>query len=131
MIRNPSVFKGVPDIAAAAGVPKRSLYRHVERAGLVTPREIVAGSRILRAYALLREPAYSLEAVASHVHFTDAESLTKTMKWGVGMTPGRARDRMGPEEFVARLAARLAPGADLNEPYYWFAGRVRGGTFDA
>jgi len=123
LIRNPSVFRDVPDLAAAAGVPRRSIYRNLERAGLVTPRELIAGARLLRGYAFLREPAYSLDAVAEHVRFTDADALTKAMKWGVGMTPGRARDRMGPEEFVARLAARVAPGLDLNEPYYWFAGR--------
>jgi AraC-like DNA-binding protein len=121
LIRNPSVFRGVPDLAASAGVPRRTLYRFFERAGLVTPREMVAGARLLRAYAFLRVPAYSLDAVAEHVRFTDADSLAKSMKWGVGMTPGRARDRMGPEEFVARLAARLAPNADLNAPHYWFA----------
>jgi AraC-like DNA-binding protein len=109
LIRNPSVFRGVPDLASAAGVPRRSLYRHFERAGVVTPRELVAGARLLRAYAFLREPAYSLDAVASHVRFTDADAMTRTMRWGVGITPGRARDRMGPDEFVARLAARLAP----------------------
>ena len=122
LIRNPSVFRGVPDLAASAGIPRRSLYRHLERAGFVTPRELVAGARLLRGYAFLREPAYSLDAVADHVRFTDADALTKAMKLGVGMTPGRARDRMGPEEFVARLAARLAPGVELPDPHYWFAG---------
>jgi len=47
------------------------------------------------------------------------------------MTPGRARDRMGPDEFVTRLAIRLAPGADLNELHYWFAGRGTVETADA
>jgi AraC-like DNA-binding protein len=122
LIRNPSVFRGVPDLAAASGAPRRSLYRHFERAGLVTPRELVAGARLLRGYAFLREPAYSLAAVADHVRFTDADALTKAMKWGVGMTPGRARDRMGPEEFVARLAIRLAPDSELLESHYWLSG---------
>jgi AraC-like DNA-binding protein len=54
--------------------------------------------------------------VASHVRFTDAEAMTDAMKWGVGMTPGRARDRMGPDEFVARLAERVAPTAAQSEP---------------
>jgi AraC-like DNA-binding protein len=131
LIRNPSVFRGVPDLAASAGIPRRSLYRHFERAGLVTPRELVAGARLLRGYAFLRVPAYSLELVAEHVRFTDADALTKAMKWGVGMTPGRARDRMGPEEFVARLAARLAPGADLSEKsFYWLSNR-NAGALDA
>ena len=109
LVRNPSVFRGVPDLALAAGVPRRSLYRHFERAGVVTPRELLAGARLLRAYAFLREPAYSLETVASYVGFTDADAMTLAMRWGVGITPGRARDRIGPDEFVARLAERLAP----------------------
>jgi AraC-like DNA-binding protein len=118
LIRNPSVFRGVPDVASAAGVPRRSLYRHLERAGVVTPRELVAGARLLRAYAFLREPAYSLDSVASHVRFTDADAMTRAMRWGVGITPGRARERIGPEEFVARLAARLAPPA-ANDTLPW------------
>ena len=78
----------------------------------MSPRELVAGARLLRAYAFLREPAYSLESVARHVRFANADALTEAMKWGVGITPGRARDRIGPEEFVARLAARMAPSAE-------------------
>lgn len=109
LMRNPSAFRGVPDLAAAAGVPRRSLYRHFHRVGLVSPRELLVGARLLRAYAFLREPCYSLEMVAMHVRFSDADAMTKAMKWAVGTTPGRARDRIGPDEFVARLAARLAP----------------------
>ena len=115
LIRNPAAFANVPDLAAAAAAPRRSLYRHFERAGLVSPRELIAAARLLRAYAFLRDPVFSLEAVASHVRFTDAEAMTETMKWGVGMTPGRARDRMGPDEFVARLAERIAPAAGQRE----------------
>ena len=115
LVRNPSVFRGVPELASAAGVPRRSLYRHFERAGVVTPRELLAGARLLRAYAFLREPSYSLESVANHVRFTDADAMTRAMRWGVGITPGRARDRMGPDEFVALLADRLAPAAAPTE----------------
>ena len=141
LIRNPSVFRGVPDLASAGGVPRRTLYRHLERAGLVTPRELVAGARLLRGYAFLREPAYSLDLVANHVGFTDSDALTKAMRWGVGTTPGRTRDRMGPDEFVARLAARLAPGTVAPgtvapgtvapEPFAWFAPRSLSAIPDA
>ena len=112
LIRNPSAFRNVADVADGSGIPRRSLYRRLERAGFVSPRELVAGARLLRAYAFLREPAYSLESVARHVRFANADALTEAMKWGVGITPGRARDRIGPEEFVARLAARMAPSAE-------------------
>lgn len=112
LIRNPSGFRSVADVADGSGIPRRSLYRRLERAGFVSPRELVAGARLLRAYAFLREPAYSLESVARHVRFANADALTEAMKWGIGITPGRARDRIGPEEFVARLAARMAPSAE-------------------
>lgn len=112
LIRNPAAFRSVADVADGSGIPRRSLYRRLERAGFVSPRELVAGARLLRAYAFLREPAYSLESVARHVRFANADALTEAMKWGVGITPGRARDRIGPEEFVARLAARMAPSAE-------------------
>jgi AraC-like DNA-binding protein len=118
LVRNPSTFRGVADLASAAGVPRRSLYRHFERAGVASPRELVAGARLLRAYAFLREPAYSLESVARHVRFSDIDAMTRAMKWGVGITPGRARARIGPDEFVARLAARLAP-ASATGPSTW------------
>lgn len=113
LIRNPSAFCGVADVTIAAGVPRRSLYRHLERAGFVSPRELVAGARLLRAYAFLRQQSYPLDLVATHIGFTDADAMTRVMRWGVGTTPGRARDRMGPEEFIERLSTRLAPGADL------------------
>jgi AraC-like DNA-binding protein len=127
LVRNPAAFKGVPDVASAAGVPRRSLYRHLERAGFVTPRELVAGARLLRAYAFLREPAYSLDAVASHVGFTDADAMTQTMKWGVGITPGRARIRIGPDEFVSRLGARLAPLTGIASSAWLAARETRSG----
>lgn len=111
LMRNPAAFRGVPDIVASAGVPRRSLYRHLQRAGFVSPRELLAGARLLRAYAFLRQPTYSLDLVASHLRFTDAESMTKAMKWAIGITPARARDRIAPEEFVSRLAERLCPGS--------------------
>ncbi len=112
LVRNPAAFRGVTDLSASSGSPRRSLYRHFERAGLATPRELVAGARLLRAYAFLREPSYSLDAVAMHVRFSDTNAMARAMKWGVGTTPGRARDRMGPSEFVERLATRLAPHTD-------------------
>jgi len=120
LIRNPAAFHGVTDVTLAASLPKRSLYRYLSRAGLASPRELVVGARLLRAYAFLREPAYSLDAVARHVRFSDSDTMSRAMKWGVGSTPGRARDRMGPDEFVERLAARLAPETD-GEPSLVYA----------
>lgn len=111
-IRNPAVFHGVADLVAGAGVARRSLYRHLERAGIASPREVLAGARILRAYALLRIPGYSLDLAAEQLGFNDVDAMASTMKATAGMTPGRARARVAPEEFVRVLSSRLAPGPD-------------------
>lgn len=108
-IRNPAVFRNVGALAAAAGVPRRSFYRHLERAGLASPREILAAARILRVYALLRIPGYSLELAAAQVKFSDVDAMTDTMKAIAGVTPGRARLRLAPDEFLQLLADRLTP----------------------
>jgi AraC-like DNA-binding protein len=109
-VRNPAAFRGVGDLATAAGVPRRSLYRHLERAGIVTPREVLAGARLLRAYAFLGIPGYTLDLAADHLRFSDSDAMTRAMKGAVGITPGRARARLAPEAFVRRLAEHLTSG---------------------
>ncbi|MEA3247132.1 MAG: helix-turn-helix domain-containing protein [Gemmatimonadota bacterium] len=110
-VRNPALFRNVGDLTAGSGVPRRSFYRHLERAGLASPREVLAGARSLRAYALLRIPGYSMELAATQLRFHDVDAMTDAMKTVVGVTPGRARSRMAPEEFVGMLAGRLMPSA--------------------
>jgi AraC-like DNA-binding protein len=110
-IRNPAVFRGVGDLAAAAGVPRRSLYRHLARAGVVTPREVLAGARVLRAYAFLAVPGYTLDMAAHLLCFSDTDAMTRAMKHSVGVTPGRARKRLANDTFVRRLAEHIMSGA--------------------
>lgn len=109
-IRNPTVFRTVSDLADGAGVPRRSFYRHLARAGLASPHDILAAARVLRAYALLRIPGYSLDLAARQVKFSDADAMAAAMKAMVGVTPGRARHRIAPDEFLQILAERLTPG---------------------
>lgn len=106
-IRNPTLFRSVGDLTAGSGVPRRSLYRHFERAGLASPREFLAGARSLRAYALLRIPGHSLELTATRLRFSDVDAMAEAMKSVIGMTPGRARNMVAPEDFVRVLAGHL------------------------
>ncbi len=109
VIHTPAAFKGVPDLAAAANVSRRTIYRECERAGLASPRELIAAARVLRAYALLRECDHAIEDVAEALRFSSPHHLTKTMRWACGLTTARARDRVSPTDFVALLTARLVP----------------------
>jgi AraC-like DNA-binding protein len=110
-IRNPAAYANVGEMATAAGVPRRSFYRHLERAGLASPRELLAGARVLRAYALLRVPGSTLEQVSAQLGFSDVDGMAESMKALVGITPGRARVRVAPDEFVRLVMQRLrSPG---------------------
>lgn len=109
VIRTPAAFRGVPDLALAAGVSRRTIYRECERARLASPREIIAAARVLRAYAFLRESDHAIEDVAAALRFSSAHHLTRTMRWACGMTTARARDRVGPDEMLAQLVERLLP----------------------
>jgi len=109
VIHTPAAFRGVPDLAAAANVSRRTIYRECERAQLASPREIIAAARVLRAYAFLQESEHAIEEVAANLGFSSPHHLTKTVRWACGMTTARARDRIGPDEFVELLVAKLLP----------------------
>lgn len=112
VVHTPAAFHGVPDLAAAANVSRRTIYRECERASLASPREIIAAARVLRAYAFLRESDYAIEDVAEHLRFSSPHHLTKTMRWACGMTTARARDRVAPDDFISLLSERLMPSAE-------------------
>lgn len=109
VIHTPAAFRGVPDLAAAASVSRRTIYREFERAHLASPREIIAASRALRAYAFLRESDRAIDEVAAALRFSSAHHLTKTMRWACGMTTARVREHIGPEELIDRLVERIVP----------------------
>lgn len=109
VIHTPSAFDSVPDLAAAAKVSRRTIYRECERAALASPRELLAASRALRAYAMLREGNMAIEDVAEALKFSSPHHLTKTIRWASGMTTARARARIAPDEFVQMVLARVLP----------------------
>lgn len=109
VIHTPSAFDSVPDLAAAAKVSRRTIYRECERAELASPRELIAASRALRAYSLLREGNMAIEDVAEALRFSSPHHLAKTIRWACGMTTARARARIAPDQFVRMLVERLTP----------------------
>lgn len=106
------------DLAAAAGMNTRTLYRHLEPAGLTRPRMLVVSARLLRAYSYLRDPGRAIKDVARKAGYHSAWQLAQQMRELTGMTPRRARQALGAEEFVKRVASELRgsqPAAQLEE----------------
>jgi AraC-like DNA-binding protein len=104
LFRSPSRFRNAQDLSAAAGTILRTLYRQLEVAGVHSPRLLVASARLLRAYALLRDPGRQIKEVAAKVGYHSQYQLTQHMRILTGHTPRSVRAHIEPEDFVALLA---------------------------
>lgn len=106
-VRTPSRFRHAQDLAAAAGMNTRTLYRNLDSAGLGSARMLVVGARLLRAYSFLRDPGRSIKEIASRLGYHSPWQLTQQMREVTGITPKFVRREFGAEAFVARLAEEI------------------------
>jgi len=104
LFRSPARFRNTQDLASAAGAIPRTLYRQLENAGIYSPRLLVAAARLLRVYALLRDPGRQIKEVAVKVGYHSQYQLTQHMRTLTGQTPRTVRAYIEPEQFVAVLA---------------------------
>jgi AraC-like DNA-binding protein len=107
LFRSPGRFRSTDDLAAAAGMIKRTLYRNLEPAGFYSPRLLVAAARLLRAYAHLRDPGRQIKEIADKVGYHSPWQLTQQMRDVTGHTPRTVRRRVGAEEFISLLGRRI------------------------
>ncbi len=115
LFRSPGQFRGTEDLAAAAGMNKRTLYRNLEPVGLLSPRVLVVAARLLRVYAQLRDPGRHIKEIADKVGYHSPWQLTQQMREVTGYTPRSVRRRVGPDEFIALLARRVYQPAAANK----------------
>lgn len=107
MYRSPLRFRTTEDLAAAAGMTPRTLYRAFDASDLRSPRELVASARLLRAFAYLRDPGRPVKAVAKKMGYQSAWQLQKQMRLLIGVTPSEARQALDATAFIARLSESL------------------------
>jgi AraC-like DNA-binding protein len=104
LFRTPARFKNAQDLSAAAGTQLRTMYRQLDGAGFHSPRLFVAAARLLRAYALMRDPGRQIKDIAEKVGYHSQYQLTQHMRALAGHTPTIVRKQVEPGEFVALLA---------------------------
>jgi len=107
LVRQPMDFHDVGDLAATARITVRTAYRHLAIAGFASPRALLVGARLLRAYAYARDPRQSLEAIAAKVGYSAPRMMAKHMREVTGVTPRAVRRQVRPGEFVDTLALWL------------------------
>lgn len=110
LLRRPSGFRDVADLARASRMTVRTAYRHLTSAGVRSPRALIVAARLLQAYAYARAPGQSLEGIARKVGYSAPRMLTKHMREALGATPRTVRRAMAPAEFVHALARWLSSG---------------------
>jgi AraC-like DNA-binding protein len=108
----PQAFYGVSDLARAAGVNPRTLYRQFETAGLGPARRMVLGARLLRAYVWLRDPANSAQDVVRKLGFSSRQQFGRQLTKATGASPRIVRGLGSDDLIVERLVAlmRATPG---------------------
>jgi len=99
------------ELAAAAGMPRRTLYRTCEAAGFASPSVMVRAARLLHAYAHLRDADRSAGDVVERLGYSSRQLFWRHVWETFDMRPTDLRRDLGPEEFVKRLASAIWPGA--------------------
>ena len=111
LFRHPHAFFTAHDLARSSGQTVRTIYRQCETPGLASPRLLVVGARLLRAYQHLREPVHSIEDIAAKLGYSAPRMFTRHARLALGATPRELRQSLGPNEVLDRLERMLLPNA--------------------
>jgi AraC-like DNA-binding protein len=107
LFRSPLRFKNAQDLAEAAGMNLRTLYRNLEPAGIFSARALVVSARLLRAYAYLQDPGRSIKDVAAKAGYHSPWQLAQQMRELTGYTTEQVRREVDSEVLIALLAEQV------------------------
>ena len=112
LFRRPERTKSVDELAANAGTTRRSLDRHLARAGLAPARTLLACARANAAYHLLAGGGMRSASAASLVGYASSRALAREFRAVTGHAPSAVPARLPPELFVATVNRRLTRTTD-------------------
>jgi AraC-like DNA-binding protein len=107
MYRQPREYGDASDLARAAGMPRRTMYRVLDGAGLLSPGMLVRSARLLRAYAYLGDSGNSVEDVVVKLGYSSRQLFIRHVRDAFGAVPSELRRRLTPAQCVERLATLL------------------------
>lgn len=102
-LRTPGEVQTIQQFAARARVDRGTCARWFARAGLRSPREILAAARVLFAHRLLRDPGFTIEDVAKRLGYAQTKTLQQHAKKYLGLTAGEMRLSLTPDEAATRI----------------------------
>jgi AraC-like DNA-binding protein len=102
-LRTPGEIQTIQQVAARARVDRGTCARWFARAGLPSPRHILAAARVLYAHRLLQDPGFTIEDVAQRLGYAQAKTLQQHARTYLGLTAGEMRLSLSAEEAIGRI----------------------------
>jgi AraC-like DNA-binding protein len=107
LFRNPLRYRTASDLAADAGMPRRTLYRHLRSAGINSPRLLVASGRVTRAVCMLANGGRTIRHVAEQLRFSRPELLSDLVEEVTGLPLRVLRSGFEPSALAASIVDRV------------------------
>ena len=111
-LARPDAIKTVPELAAALGVHRKTLFNHCRKASFLAPAELIAWGRLAMVAYLLETTACTIERIAIDLGFASDTALRNTIKRYTGQRAGQIRDAGGVEAVIAALGERARRGTE-------------------
>jgi AraC-like DNA-binding protein len=107
LFRAPHVMGDINAVARAAGMPRRTFDRALERAGFAPADMLYRTARVVRAYHYMRSTRTRLKDIAIKLGYGTPRALTSEVYLVTGFLPSSLKNELEPEDLLARVAARL------------------------
>ena len=92
-LEHPDATEDLDVTAAAFGVARRTLAKHLEQVGAPSPRRFFTWMRLLLAASLLTDPGRSVQAVAVQLRFESGGALRQLLRRYADVSVSSATDR--------------------------------------
>jgi AraC-like DNA-binding protein len=107
MFRSPERFHTTSDLARAAGMSNRTVFRCLKRCRVRSGRRLIAAARALAAYDLLRLPRRTVHEVARQLGYASAHQLSAHLAELANCTCRDIRRGHPEESFFDAVAASI------------------------
>jgi AraC-like DNA-binding protein len=108
----PHRYASALDLAMEAGIAVVSVYRNLDAAQLGSPKRLVIAAKVLRGFAYLRDPGYSVLDVSIKLGYKTARIFSQHWVNVFGVTPARVRTRLTDEAAVQSVLRWLGTSDD-------------------
>jgi len=103
LFEQPHRYSSALDLSMEAGLAVISVYRNIDGARLGSPKKLVIAAKVLRGFAYLRDPGYSVLDVSIKLGYKTARIFSQHWVSVFGQTPARVRTRLTDAAAVERV----------------------------